>query len=90
MSVRCLNCGCESLVFVIQNGYTLPPFDQCRFSFQSWRLGSCKTLLLRPFLREVARGCFASRPGQSNLHRSREPFLFEAILDEFFRHVGAM
>ena len=25
------NCGCESLVFVIQNGYTLPPFRSMSF-----------------------------------------------------------
>ena len=54
--VNRLHCGCESLVFVIHNGYTLPPFDRCCFSFQSWRFGSCKTRLLRPLLGEVARG----------------------------------
>ena len=35
------------------------------------------------------RGRFVSLPGRSNLRQSRQPFLIEAILDEFSRPVGA-
>ena len=35
------------------------------------------------------RGRFVSLPGRSNLRQSRQTFLIEAILEEFFRPVGA-
>ena len=42
-----------------------------------------------PVPSQSGRDRFVSLPGRSNLRQSRQPFLIEVILDEFFRPVGA-
>ena len=68
-----LRCRCESLVFAIHKGYTLPPFDRWCLSSRRWRFNMCKIRHFAPtpsLLREAARGCSGSRPDQPKLHQT--------------------